>query len=118
MEGRVANNEYKIAVVGSPLLATGSKLAGIPDAFTVSEPEEIEGTMRTLMQKEEIGIIVITERSMRKIRDRKLIHAIDTSLRPLIIDVPDYNEPEKEADALRRLILRAIGIDINKMSKR
>ncbi|MDE1846951.1 MAG: V-type ATP synthase subunit F [Candidatus Micrarchaeota archaeon] len=117
MESRVGNKDFKMAVVGSRLLTTGSRLAGIKVVYEVTEPQEVEKAMHELMQKEDIGIIVITENLLKKIRDRKLLNAIDNSLLPLIIDIPDYNEPERETDTLRRLILRAVGIDINRMSK-
>ncbi|MGI0141517.1 MAG: V-type ATP synthase subunit F [Candidatus Micrarchaeales archaeon] len=115
MEGRVGK-DYKIAVIGSRLLAIGSKLAGISQSYNVTEPEEVEGTLRTLLEKEDVGIIVITQGLAKKVKDRKLQHAIENSLMPLIIDVADFNEPPAEADVLRKLILRAVGIDINKMT--
>lgn len=118
MEGRVANKDYKIAVVGSRLLAIGSKLAGIVASYTVTEQEEVESTLRTLLQRDDIGIIIITQNLVKKIRDRKLIHAVENSLMPLIIDVADFNEAQNETDQLRRMILRAVGIDINKMASK
>ena len=117
MEGRVSNRDYKIAVLGSRLLAIGSKLGGISASYNVSEPEEVEDKLRSLLQQEDIGIIVIAQSLAKKIRDRKLLYAIDNSLMPLIIDVADFNEPQSEADVLRKMILRAVGIDINKMSR-
>ncbi|MDE1828166.1 MAG: hypothetical protein KGH65_03340 [Candidatus Micrarchaeota archaeon] len=117
MEGRVANKEYKIAVIGSRLLAIGSKLSGVTESYTVTEQEETESLLRELLQKSDVGIIVITQSLIKKIRDRKLLYAIDNSLMPLIIDVADFNEPQQETDVLRKMILRAVGIDINRMSK-
>ncbi|HVA83201.1 MAG TPA: V-type ATP synthase subunit F [Candidatus Aquilonibacter sp.] len=118
MEGRVGNKDYKIAVVGSRLLAIGSKLAGISSAYNVTEPEEVESTLRTLMQRDDIGIIIIAQTLAKKIRDRKLTHAIENSLMPLVIEVADFNEPQNETDQLRKMILRAVGIDINKMANK
>jgi V/A-type H+-transporting ATPase subunit F len=113
---RIAN-EYKIGVVGSELLTTGFKLAGVKTAENASNGEEAEKALWKMLSMKDIGIIVITESLADKIKDRKLQHIIDTSLMPLIIEVPGYNEEEKESDTLRRLILRAVGIDITKMSR-
>ncbi len=112
MEGRV-DKKYKIALVGGEELSLGFKLAGVRESYTVETPSEGEAAIRSLMERSEIGIIVISSRIMKGIRDRKILNAIDTSIMPIFIEVPDYGS-EYTPDTLRRLILRAIGIDISK----
>ena len=89
MESRVGN-EYKIALVGNEELTLGFRLAGIRDSFIVQNNQEAEYIIRELMQNQEIGIIVLSSKIMRDIKDRKILNAIDTSILPLFIEVPDY----------------------------
>ena len=48
------------------------------------------------------------------VKDRRLLRVIDTSLSPIFVGIPSYNQKEVYEDTLRRLIIRAIGIDISK----
>lgn len=105
--------KYKIAVVGNTQLALGFRLAGIAEAYDFANPAESEKLMRELMQREDIGLIITTSKVLRGIRDRKLSENISNSVLPMVIEVPDYKE-EGQPDTLRKLIMRAIGIDISK----
>ena len=105
----------RIAVMGGELMTLGFKVSGVKMAI-VSRPgdsvESIEENLRNLFRDGSIGVIIISESISRKIRDRKLIHMIDSSLLPVVVEVPDYGEEERNEDTLKRLIKRAIGIDI------
>ncbi|MEM0094788.1 MAG: V-type ATP synthase subunit F [Candidatus Micrarchaeaceae archaeon] len=105
---------YKIAVIGSELPVLGFKLAGITEAFEVERGEEAERLLRELLQRQDIGLIAITSGLVRQIKDRKLQNAITNSLLPLIIEIPEYGEKGVESETLKRLIIKAIGIDITK----
>lgn len=104
--------EYRIAVVGNTQLVLGFKLSGISESY-ISEGAGSEKKMRELMQRDDIGLIITTSRVLDSIRDRKLADSIADSVLPMVIMVPDYRE-EGQPDTLRRLIMRAIGIDIGK----
>ena len=119
MEGVKERQEklYKIGVIGSEPLVTGFKLAGVKTGIIAKNGEEAEKALNDLLGMQEIGLIIIGEGLANMIKSRKLQHIIDTSLMPLIIEVPDYGEHELESDTLRRLILKAVGIDITKVSK-
>jgi V/A-type H+/Na+-transporting ATPase subunit F len=105
--------KYKIAVVGNTQLVLGFRLSGIIETYRTGKGDSSEKTMRELMQREDIGLIITTSKSLDEIKDRKLSTAIADSVLPMIIEVPDYKE-EGQPDTLRKLILRAIGIDISK----
>ncbi len=105
---------FKIAVIGSDLMSLGFKLAGVTKSYVPQNGQEAETLMRELMQKEDVGIIVITTKTVKSIRDRRLQEAITSSIMPLIVEVPDYNDQSQQSDTLRKLIIRAIGIDIEK----
>ncbi len=106
-------DDYRIGVIGTNLLTKGLQIAGIREVHNVATTADAEAALRALMSKEGIGIIVITKGVMALVKDRHLKNLVDTSLMPLIVEVPGYNEVEEGVDPLRRLILRAIGIDIN-----
>lgn len=108
------NNNYKIAMIGGEELNVGFKLAGIRNSFIAQTGTEAEALIRDILQKEEIGIIILSSKIIAQIKDRKILNAIDTSILPLFVEVPDYGS-NYTPDTLRRLILRAIGIDITKM---
>ncbi len=105
--------KYKIAVVGNTQLALGFKLSGVAETYSATGASESEKTMRELMQRDDIGLIITTSTVVNSIRDRKLSENIADSVLPMVIEVPDYKE-EGQPDTLRRLIMRAIGIDISK----
>lgn len=103
---------YRIAVVGNTQMSVGFKLAGIAEAYSESGARA-EQRMRELIQRDDVGMIITTSSVLRAIRDRKLSERIEDSAMPMVVEVPDYRE-EGQPDTLRRLIMRAIGIDISK----
>jgi len=103
---------YKIGVIGSEILVMGFELAGVKTVRIARNSEDAEKALDELLNMQDIGIIIIAEGLTDRIKSRRLQHIIETSLTPLIIAIPDYQEKEEEVDMLRRLILRAIGIDI------
>lgn len=104
--------QYTVAVVGSDLLSQGMALTGIKRVYTPSTPDEVERDVASLLSMQNIGIVVMSRSLARMVRDRRLAHAIENSLLPIFVLLPSYGEAGGEEDALRKLILRAIGIDI------
>ncbi|MGC8571697.1 MAG: V-type ATP synthase subunit F [Candidatus Micrarchaeia archaeon] len=104
------NDNYKIAVLGDSLLIKGAKLIGIKEVY--KDDEHIEEHINDLFNNKSIGIVIINESIVAKIKNNKLVRAMESSLKPIFIEVPSYNEPELYIDMLKRLIIRAIGIDI------
>jgi len=105
---------YKIALIGSELPVLGFKLAGLTESFKASGGEEAEKLLKELLQRQDIGLIAITSRLVKQVKDRKLQNAITNSLLPLIIEIPEYGEKGVESETLKMLIIKAIGIDITK----
>ncbi len=105
---------YKIALIGSELPVLGFKLAGITEAFKATRGDEAERILRSLLQRQDVGLIAITGRLVRQIKDKKLQNAVTNSLLPLIIEIPEYGEKGVESETLKMLIIKAIGIDITK----
>lgn len=111
MEERVEKN-YKIALIGNDLLKIGFGISGITESYSVTQTEQAESRLRELLDRQDIGIVVITSGVRKLVKDRKLQDAITNSIMPLIVEVPEQGEEHAEQETLRRLILRAIGIDI------
>jgi vacuolar-type H+-ATPase subunit F/Vma7 len=109
-------NYYKIAVIGNNLLSKSMKLIGIKYIYDISNEniENIEKIIEKIALNEDIGIVIINEGITEKLINKRLINMIDSSLKPIFIEIPDYNKPEIYRDVLKRLIIRAIGIDISK----
>jgi vacuolar-type H+-ATPase subunit F/Vma7 len=109
-------NYYKIAVIGNNLLSKSMKLIGIKYIYDISNEniENIEKIIEKIALNEDIGIVIINEGITEKLINKRLINMIDSSLKPIFIEIPDYNKPEIYKDVLKRLIIRAIGIDISK----
>ena len=110
----VNKNIYRIAVIGDRLLATGMGLSGVKYIYEAQTQPEIEDAIRELSTKDDVGIVIINEGLMKMVKDRKLVRLIDNSLSPIFVGIPSYNQKEIYEDTLRRLIIRAIGIDISK----
>ncbi len=105
---------YRIAVLGNSQLALGFRLSGIVETHQVRGEKETEGSMRELLSRDDIGLIIASSGALGSIRDRRLSAQVAASVLPMIVEVPEYME-EGQPDTLRRLIIRAIGIDINAM---
>lgn len=107
-------NTYRIAVIGDKLLATGMGLSGIKYIYKAGTQQEVEDAVRDVSNKSDIGLVIINENLISMVKDRKLVRLIDSSLSPIFVGIPSYNQKEVYEDTLRRLIIRAIGIDISK----
>ncbi len=104
--------EYKIALVGTEELVLGLKLSGVNETHIAQGPDA-ERLIGAMLQREDLGLIIVTSAVMKGIRDRRLLALIDSSILPMVIEVPGFKD-EPTPDTLRRLIIRAIGIDIGK----
>ena len=104
-------------MVGNEQLALGFKMAGVVETYIIGGQQQAEPTMKALMERSDIGIIIMSSGVKRQVRDRRLADTIEQSILPLVVEVPEKGEGVTEEDTLRNLILRAIGIDISRMFK-
>jgi vacuolar-type H+-ATPase subunit F/Vma7 len=102
----------KMVVVGDQLLSLGLKLSGVKETYPLSKGEDPDRLLSELFERKDVGIIIVSEGTIKEIKDRRLLHKIENSLDPVVISIPGYGEDETHADTLRRLILRAVGIDL------
>ncbi len=108
---RVDPKHSKIAVIGDSLLVSGMSSAGIKVLYNPSNTQEIERAISEVLSNDNIGIVIISEELASKITDRKILRAMDGGLLPLFVRIEGRGAKAGE-DMLRKLILRAIGIDI------
>ncbi len=102
----------KMVVVGDQLLSLGLKLSGVKETYPLSKDEDPERILAELFERKDVGIIIASEGTLARVKDRRLLHRIENSLDPVVISIPGYGEGETRTDTLRRLILRAVGIDL------
>ncbi len=101
----------RIGAIGDFATVTGFRLAGIKDAYEVEEPKGAVEVLKKLM-KEDIGVVIITERLADQIRDETAV-LIEGKIFPLIVEIPDKHGPiEGKVDPIRALIKKAVGVDI------
>ena len=102
--------KQEIAVVADSATCTGFRLSGVQNVFR-AEGKEAEKKILDLLEKEEIGIIIVNEKLLEKI-DFRLKKRIDRTAKPAIIAVPDKRGESKEGESLKAMIRRAIGIEL------
>ena len=88
----------------------GLKIAGI-NGEVIHEKKEILECIERIRNREDIGIIIITEKISKLIPDK--INEIKTSkYLPLIVEIPDRHGSYKEDNWILRYINEAIGLKI------
>lgn len=101
----------KIGVVGDFDTVTGFRLAGVKETYDVEEPGAVMEALKKLM-KEDIGVIIITERLADQIRD-ETAELIEGKTLPIIVEIPDKKGPiEGKADPIMALIKKAVGVEV------
>lgn len=88
-------------------------MAGIKYSRTVTNQMEAEGAVKEVLDSGDVGIVIINSKVSSMVKERKLKKAIEGGVLPIFVEVPGYGESAWEDDQLRKLIMRAIGIDIS-----
>jgi len=97
----------KIGVVGDKDTAIGFRLAGLVDVYEVNNKEEAAKAIKELDERDDIGLIITTERIGEEIRD------VINSLDKVVVEIPDKNGPiVREYDPIRTLVRKAVGVDM------
>ncbi len=99
-----------IVVVADEATCTGFRLAGVTQTFSTSEFNAGE-KISELLQLENIGIIIVTEKILANL-DWRLRKKVDLTAKPVVVAVPDKDGPSEEAESLKNLIKRALGFEL------
>ncbi len=104
-----------IVVVGDEMTVDCFRLAGLKDAYSVGDTQEAEDCLRSLLEKQDLMVILITERTIDQLmkRDREIIDEIQERKRPLIVPIPDMRgSMTLKRDLIVELIRNKTGIEV------
>ena len=88
----------------------GMRLAGI-DSVIVHEKDEMIEILNDVMQRKDVGVVVITEKLMSLCSD--LIYEYKLKVkRPLIVEIPDRHGSDTISNSISQYIVQSIGIKI------
>lgn len=101
----------KIVLMGDMDTVLGFKLAGVHEAYSFGEnsleTERAKNKLKELIEREDIGIILITERLAERVE-------IPEVKLPIILQIPDkFGSIYGEAQ-LREIVRKAIGVEIKR----
>ncbi|WP_297063019.1 V-type ATP synthase subunit F [Thermococcus sp.] len=101
----------KIAVLGDRDTALGFKLAGVHEVYSFEDSpldmERLKNKLNELIERGDVGIILITERFAQR------IELPDVTI-PIILQVPDKSGSKFGEEALREIVRRAIGVELKR----
>jgi len=99
-----------IALLADRHTVTCFKLAGLSNIFSVDDPKEAEKHLLTLLEKNNLRIVLISEHLMNKIQ---IFEKVAERQCPLIIPIPDLQGPKMlKIDLIAELIKRKTGIEV------
>lgn len=104
----------KIASITDPLTANGMKLAGIEIAHKVEDAKEAEKIFEEMINKEDIGVIIITEQLAKEMDERVLnMKEENSQITPIVIEIPskEGSVPERR-EMVDKLVKQAVGIKV------
>ena len=96
----------EIAIVGSPEFTLGFQLAGIMRLHNPENDEEMSQTLRSMLDEEEVGIIVVDAADLTRMPD-KLRQRMSDSISPTVLGIGT-----EEDNTLRESLKSALGVDL------
>ncbi|MDV3104652.1 V-type ATP synthase subunit F [Thermococcus waiotapuensis] len=101
----------KIAVLGDPDTAIGFKLAGVHEVYsfrsTSMDYERARNKLRELLQREDIGLVLITETLARAV-------GIPEVKFPIILQIPDKSGSRFGEAQIKEIVRKAIGVELKR----
>ncbi|WP_457751464.1 V-type ATP synthase subunit F [Thermococcus sp.] len=101
----------KIAVLGDRDTALGFKLAGIHEVYSFDDTsldmERLRNKLMELVERGDIGIILITEKFLQKIEPPDVTF-------PIILQVPDKSGSRLGEEQIKKIVRRAIGVELKR----
>lgn len=88
----------------------GMRLAGITGVIART-PEEVENAVDSAIKKDDVAIILITEKLVEMCKDY-VYNLKNTCQKPLIVEIPDGKSKTNKKDAITGYIKEAIGLKI------
>ncbi len=104
----------KIVVIGDADTIAGFKLAGVTEAYEVSEEsprESAKRAVRMLLNRRDVALVIITEKAAELAREE--IEMFRERMYPIFIEIPDRGGPRLPAERkYKEMIKRAVGIEV------
>ena len=101
----------KIAVLGDRDTALGFKLAGAHEVYafdnTPIEMEMLKNKLKELVERDDVGIILITEGFARRIE-------LPEVTLPIILQIPDKSGSRLGEKTIKEIVRRAIGVELKR----
>jgi len=99
-----------IALIADKNTATCFKLAGLSNVHSVEDAKGAEKCLQALLEKNNLKIVLVSERILNKIQ---IFEKIAERQSPLIIPIPDLQGPKMlKTDLIVELIKRKTGIEV------
>ena len=105
-------NKEKIAVIADGATATGFRLAGVENAFSLAGADA-EGKLSELLSDSSYGIIIVTEKLLENC-DWRLRKRVEATAKPIVVPIPDAGGPIEQSESLSMLRKRALGVDLSR----
>jgi V/A-type H+-transporting ATPase subunit F len=95
-------------VIGDEDTVLGFSLTGI-DGVVARDAESARQALEEALEREDLGIIIFTERTAALIRPEINAHIYNTT-HPLIVEIPDRLGPVADRISIKEVIQTAVGI--------
>jgi V/A-type H+-transporting ATPase subunit F len=95
-----------IVIVGTPEFTLGFQLAGISTIHNPEDDEAMASTLRGLLNKKDVGVVVIDSATQAALPER-LRERLSVSVSPTVLGIGT-----EEDTTLRDTIRKAIGVDL------
>lgn len=89
---------------------TGMRLSGV-EGVVVNTKEEAEKTLKETMQREDIGIVLMTAEVISMIEELVYDYKLNTTS-PLIIEIPDRHGNGRTQNSITKYVEEAIGVKL------
>jgi V/A-type H+-transporting ATPase subunit F len=103
---------HRIVVVGYPSTVVGFRLAGVQESYP-AESKDCEAIVAKLLDREDVGVIVINRRAVQAF-DWRMKRRIEKTTKPVVVEIPDSSGDVPEEESLGELMKRALGFDLSK----
>lgn len=99
----------RIAIIGSHNIILGFKALGA-DAFTVKDEADVNRAIDEIKEKNNYGIVFITEDFMDKAKEK--LEELEKDALPAIVPIPSHIKTGAGLRNLKKIVERAVGSDI------
>ena len=100
----------KLFVIGDRETVLGFRLVGVEGIVTTDRAEALTA-LQAVVERKEIGLILITERVARLIQEEFDARAYGTGF-PLVLEIPDVTGPAATRQSIKEIVSKGIGVSL------